>query len=142
MVQLVDVRAANSTLCQRKQLTAVFAGATAGIGEATLRALANAAGPNGKGLRVYVIGRKKETTEKILADCSRVCPDGDFIFVQVKDLSLIEEVDKACKEITHAVKAAAGNGKATIDLLCMSQGDFNFSPRKGSWMGSFRSGLS
>ena len=133
MVQLDAVRAANTALCQKGPLTAVFAGATAGIGEATLRALAAAHGANGKGLRAYVVGRKKEATEKILADCSRVCPGGEFIFVQVKDLSLMEEVDKVCSEITNAQQEATGTKEASIDLLCMSQGDFSFVARRGSW---------
>ena len=134
MVQLDTVRTANKALCQSRSLTAVFAGATAGIGEATLRALATAHGTGGLGLRAYVIGRKKEATEKILAECSRVCPTGNFVFVHARDLSLLEEVDTVCSEITKAVKQTSGEKSASIDLLCMSQGDFNFSPRKGQWI--------
>lgn len=122
MVQLEAVRAANTALFQSRPLVAVFAGATAGIGESTLRALAAAHGAGGKGLRAYIVGRNKVATEKILADCSRACPTGEFIFVQTKDLSLLEEVDKVCSEITKAEKASAGDGRPNIDLLCMSQG--------------------
>jgi NAD(P)-dependent dehydrogenase (short-subunit alcohol dehydrogenase family) len=133
MVQLEVVRAANTAFFQSRPFVAAFAGATAGIGEATLRALATAHGVQGKGLRAYVVGRNKEATEKILADCSRLCPAGEFIFVLAKDLSLLEEVDKVCSGITRAEKGIAGKDCARIDLLCMSQGDFNFSPRRGSY---------
>jgi hypothetical protein len=94
--------------------------------------LAAAHGAKGQGLRAFVIGRKKEATEKILAECSRACPTGEFVFVHATDLSLLEEVDKVCAEITKAVQGGAGDKPASIDLLCMSQGDFNFSPRRGS----------
>ncbi|KAJ9602121.1 hypothetical protein H2200_013481 [Cladophialophora chaetospira] len=130
MVQLNTARAANTALFQSRPFVAVFAGATSGIGEATLRALAAAHGTNGKGLRVYVIGRKKEATEKILAECVKTCPNGKLVFVQASDLSLLEEVDRVCAEITKAEKDTVGTGSANIDLLCMSQGDFNFSPRR------------
>src|ERR1700761_2903295 len=132
MVQLDAVRATNTALFRSRSFVAVFAGATAGIGEATLRALAAAHGGGGKGLRAYVGGRKRETAERLLADCARVCPDGKFMFVQTTDLSLLENVDKVCAEITKDEQEAAGREHARIDLLCMSQGDFNFSPRKGS----------
>ncbi|ETI21759.1 hypothetical protein G647_05828 [Cladophialophora carrionii CBS 160.54] len=130
MVQLDVIRAANTALFQGRPFVAVFAGATSGIGEATLRAFATANGVHGKGLRAYVVGRRKEPTEEILTDCSRLCPDGNFIFVHAKDLALLEEVDKVCSEITRAERETAGKESARIDLLFMSQGDFNFSPRR------------
>lgn len=131
MVKLDIIRAANTAFFQSRPLVAVFAGATAGIGESTLRALASAHGSNGKGLRVYVAGRRKEAAEKILADCSRVCPAGNFIFVRANDLSLLEDVDKVCAEIARLEQEHSGAEKARVDLLYMSQGDFTFTPRKG-----------
>lgn len=131
MVQLDTVRSANTAFFQSRPLVAVFAGGTAGIGESTLRALAAAHGSSGKGLRVYVTGRRKEATEKILANCSRTCPTGKFIFVQANDLSLLEDVDKVCAEISQLEQENSGSEKARVDMLYMSQGDFNFTPRKG-----------
>ncbi|EXJ59282.1 hypothetical protein A1O7_06714 [Cladophialophora yegresii CBS 114405] len=130
MVQLDVIRAANTALFQGRPYTAVFTGATSGIGEATLRAFATANGAHGKGFRAYVVGRRKEATEEILADCSRLCPEGKFIFVYARDLALLEEVDKVCSEITKAETETVGRDSARIDLLYMSQGDFNFSPRR------------
>ncbi|KAI1630437.1 hypothetical protein EDD37DRAFT_619589 [Exophiala viscosa] len=126
MVQLRTVHAHNAAIFQSRPIVAVFAGATAGIGEATLRALAAAHGTTGKGLRVYIVGRKREAFQRIVSDCTRLCPAGQFNFVLSPDLSLLTNVDKACAEITKAEQENAKGEQARIDILCMSQGDFNF----------------
>jgi len=131
MVQLPTVHAHNAAIFQSRPIVAVFAGATSGLGEATLRALAAAHGTNGKGLRVYILGRKREAFQRIVSDCSRLCPTGQFIFIQSPDLSLLGNVDKACAEITKAEQENAKGEQARIDLLCMSQGDFNFDGYQG-----------
>jgi hypothetical protein len=81
---------------------------------------------------VYLVGRKKAAFDRIVSDCACICPSGQFHFIQATDLALLEEVDKACAEITAAEQRNAAGEPARVDLLCMSQGDFNFSPRQGA----------
>jgi NAD(P)-dependent dehydrogenase (short-subunit alcohol dehydrogenase family) len=132
MVGLDVARAHTASIFRSRPIVAVFAGATAGLGESTLRALAAAHGDQGKGLRVYVVGRKKASFDKVAADCRRVCPRGQFLFVQANDLALLADVDKACAEITKTEQENAKEGEpARVDLMCLSQGDFTFTERKG-----------
>lgn len=90
-------------------LVAVFVGATSGIGEYTLRALAKHA----KAPRVYFVGRSQEAGNRISADCQALNPDGEFIFMK-SDVSLLRNVDTICQEIKRKEKA--------INLVCLSQG--------------------
>lgn len=129
MVQLEIVQRANSSLVQRQPLVAVFTGATNGIGLSTLKTLAATHSSTGRGLRVYIIGRNQNATEKIITDCLTVCPKGDFRFIQTPDLSLLREVDRACEEIIKAERAFAAHGaKPRVDLLFMSQGELSLKP--------------
>ncbi|TKA83744.1 hypothetical protein B0A55_00081 [Friedmanniomyces simplex] len=127
MVQLSAVESANITLVQLRPLVAVFVGATSGIGEYTLLALARAHGENGKGLRVYLVGRNATSAKSIIAECQRLCPSGDFRFVQVDTLTLLRDTDECCKRITKMETADPfGGGEPRIDILCMSQGFVRF----------------
>jgi len=130
MVQLDIVRSHNAAIFQNQHTVAVFAGATSGLGEATLRSLASSHGKQGKGLRFYVVGRKKASFDRVVADCKRLCPAGQFCFIQATDLALLQDVDKACAEITKQEQENATGEPARVDLLCMSQGDFTFSPHQ------------
>ncbi|KAK5055118.1 hypothetical protein LTR84_012866 [Exophiala bonariae] len=129
MVNLDDVRKANSSLVQRQPLVAVFTGGTGGIGLSTLKTLAATHSSSGRGLRVYITGRNQHATEKIIADCLNICPQGDFRFIQVADLSLLRDVDRACEEIIKEEKACVTAGTAPkLDLLFMSQGELSLKP--------------
>lgn len=129
MVTLDTVRLANASLVNSQPLVAVFSGGTGGIGLSTLKTLAATHSSTGKGPRVYLIGRNRETTAKIIADCLALCPKGDFRFIQTTDLSLLREVDRVCDEITKAEKACVASGdKPRVDLLFMSQGELSFKP--------------
>ena len=133
MVQLDVVRRCNAQLMQSRPLVAVFVGGTNGIGKTTLKALASTHSDKGKGLRVYIVGRRKEATEELISECVRLCPPGDFRFVQASDLSLLEDVDKVCADIIQREEDENKNaGTARVDILCMSQGDFTFEPYKGN----------
>ncbi|KAK0364774.1 hypothetical protein LTR02_002475 [Friedmanniomyces endolithicus] len=90
-------------------LVAVFVGATSGIGEYTLRALAKHA----KAPRIYFVGRSQEAGDRIAAECKALNPDGEFIFMK-SDVSLMRNVDTVCQEIKRKEKA--------INLVCLSQG--------------------
>lgn len=132
MVRLNVVRAANAALVNSQPLVAVFVGGTSGIGEYTLRALASTHSDKGKGLRVYIVGRKAAAADAIIADCQRVCPAGQFKFVQADDLALLKDVDRVCEEIVKNEEVEGQDGqKPGIDLLFMSQACSIFGKRKG-----------
>ena len=133
MVQLDIVRSSNKTLINSQPLVAVFVGGTSGICEYTARALANTHGTQGKGLRLYIVGRNTSSAERIIAECSRTCPNGDFRFVQAGNLALLKDVDSACAEILRLEEAEkAKGGHARIDLLYMSQAYVAFNGREGN----------
>jgi NAD(P)-dependent dehydrogenase (short-subunit alcohol dehydrogenase family) len=126
MVKLEPVRACNRALVKKQFITAVFVGGTSGIGENAVRALSSIHGTSGKGLRVYIVGRNDKAAKTIIAECKKVCPTGEFHFVRASDLSSMQEVDRACKEIIDAEEAATTGKPACVDLLVMSQALFAF----------------
>ncbi|KAI1211904.1 NAD(P)-binding protein [Annulohypoxylon truncatum] len=130
MVKLDVVRSANAALADgTKPFVAVVAGGTAGIGEATVRALAATFAGRGSGdgdrgfLRVYIVGRNREAAHKIIAECETACPGGVFRFYK-GDLSLLKEVDRVCAEIIgiEQREADAKAAPAKIDFLVCCQG--------------------
>ncbi|MCJ1421511.1 hypothetical protein MMC32_007875 [Xylographa parallela] len=132
MVQIDVVRSCNSTLVKTQPIVAVFVGGTSGIGENTIRALATTHSDQGKGLRLYIVGRNADAAKKIISECARVCPIGQFKFVQAGDLSLLKDVDHVCSEITRMEEDDNANGgSARVDLLVMSHAYFPllFRPR-------------
>ncbi|MCJ1284588.1 hypothetical protein MMC26_003921 [Xylographa opegraphella] len=134
MVQIDRVRSCNSTLVKTQPLVAVFVGGTSGIGENTIRALAAAHSDQGKGLRLYIVGRNAEAAKKIIAECVHVCPRGQFRFVQAGDLALLKDVDHVCSDITRMEEEEnAKGGHGRVDLLVMSHHYFPllFQPRTG-----------
>jgi NAD(P)-dependent dehydrogenase (short-subunit alcohol dehydrogenase family) len=98
-------------------LVAVFAGGTAGIGESALLALA----ANAKSPTAYIVGRNENAAKRIIADCQKLCPDGNFIFLRA-DLGLLKNVDELCEKIKKK--------EARLDLLVMSQGYLTFEGRR------------
>ncbi|KAH8812568.1 hypothetical protein F5884DRAFT_312947 [Xylogone sp. PMI_703] len=123
------VHSLNTSLVQSQPLVAVFFGGTGGIGHYTLRALATASAKNGgKGFRAYIVGRKPKAAEAIFAECRKIYPEGEYKFVQIDDLSLINLVDQACAEIIELEEKQSDNPR--IDYLMMSQGGSIFLPRK------------
>lgn len=126
MVNLDVVRACGNALVKKQSVTAVFVGGTSGIGEYSLRALASTHGTSGHGLRVYLVGRNEASAKKIIADCRKVCPSGEFHFVRASDLASLREVDRVCKEIVSAEEASASGKPACVDLLVLTQAYFAF----------------
>jgi NAD(P)-dependent dehydrogenase (short-subunit alcohol dehydrogenase family) len=133
MVYLDIVKSANITLVKSQPLVAVVTGGTSGIGEATVHALATARGKDGKGLRVYIVGRKEGVAKSIISECLKVCPKGDFRFVRAEDLSLLKDVDRVCTEITKAEEAEMATGqKPRVDVLVMCHAHLSFEGRHGT----------
>lgn len=131
MVELNVVRTSNTAIAQSQPLVAVFFGGTSGIGHYSLRALATAvaAANGGKGLRAYIVGRKATAAEDIISECLSICSQGQFKFVKVDDLSLIQDVDRVCAEVIQLEEKEGQDPR--IDYLMMSQGGSIFLPRKG-----------
>ncbi|OCK83781.1 NAD(P)-binding protein [Lepidopterella palustris CBS 459.81] len=95
MVSLQAVRANNSALKELGPgLVAVFVGGTSGIGESTAREFAR----NTDSPRVYLVGRNQAEATRITQELQKLNPEGKFHFIK-SDLSLLRNVDVACKEI-------------------------------------------
>lgn len=123
MVQLPTVQKAVAALVSSQPLVAVFVGGTSGIGQNTVRELARTHGTEGPGLRIYLVGRNRKTAEDTIAICRQHCPQGNFIFVQSKDLALLKDVDDMCSEITRLETETARrekSAKAHVDMLYIS----------------------
>lgn len=95
MVSLQTVRANNSALKDLGPgLVAVFVGGTSGIGETSAREFVR----NTTQPRVYLVGRSPEQASRIIQEFVKLNPEGKVSFVK-SDLSLLRNVDVACKEI-------------------------------------------
>ena len=120
MVAITEVRSANAALRNKHEsLTAVFAGATAGIGLATLRAFAKHI-PEPKAI---IVGRSRSKFESELQNLRSLNPKGQFTFLEA-DVSLIKNIDAVCEQIKKEV--------SSIDLLFTSQGYISFAGRENN----------
>ncbi|KAG8157775.1 hypothetical protein KVR01_012437 [Diaporthe batatas] len=116
MVALDKVQQSNAqiTTTYPTGLVAVFAGATAGIGETSLREFAR----HTHRPRIYIIGRSQEACGRLDAGLKTVNSEGQYIFIR-SDISLLRNVDDVCRQIRDKESA--------INVLFMSQGTLNFS---------------
>ncbi|KAL6898646.1 hypothetical protein GGI43DRAFT_428337 [Trichoderma evansii] len=116
MVSLSQVRASNSLISSTfpEKLVAVFVGGTSGIGEETAKSLAKYA----KNPRIYIAGRSRDAGDRVLAECKRINPAGQYIFCK-SDVSLIRGADELCNEIKKEEKS--------INILVLSSGVSDFS---------------
>lgn len=119
MVGLDEIQSSNDQIptSYPQGLVAVFAGATAGIGETTLREFARHTSKP----RIYIIGRSQEACDRLDADLKQVNAAGQYIFIR-SDVSLLRNVDDVCRQIISKETA--------INVLFMSQGTLNFSKGK------------
>lgn len=128
MVKLTTVTAANVAFIKKQSLTAVFVGATNGIGEFTVRELCKTHGNGGPSLRIIIVGRNEKAAQQIMTECKSLCSSVDFHFVQGGDISLLHSVDKSCDEIRSILETTK---TTSIDMLVMTQGKVEFGPRIG-----------
>ncbi|KAI6891259.1 hypothetical protein KC318_g14224 [Hortaea werneckii] len=122
MVAISEVKSANASLDKSPQeLTAVFTGATNGIGLATLRAFAkHISNPH-----AIIVGRSQTKFASELDNLRSINPKGTYTFLET-DISLIQNIDHLCQTIqTHL-----DDGSTKIDLLIMSQGYISFNGRE------------
>ncbi|KAI1332172.1 putative short-chain dehydrogenases/reductase [Xylariaceae sp. FL0255] len=115
MVALSAVIASNQRIASSlpSGLVAVFVGGTSGVGEYTLKALAQYA----RDPQIYIVGRSQVSADRIIAECKIISPGGHFEFLPA-DVSVLKGVDDICKVI--AKKAPV------INILFLSQGSMAF----------------
>lgn len=112
MVDLSVVEASNDRL--PAHITAVFVGATSGIGLYTLRALVrHCTHPT-----IYFIGRSHDAGTRILSELRSTNPTGKYTFLP-SDVSLLKNVDALCETIKQAERH--------LNLLFQSQGTMDSS---------------
>lgn len=111
MVSLDEMRASNAQIPSflPPGLVAVFAGATSGIGEATLKEFVrHAVRP-----KVFFLGRGEAAGDRITKELKTLNSEGQYTFVAC-DLSLMRNVDEACRQIKEK--------ETTINLLFLTIG--------------------
>lgn len=90
-------------------MVAVFVGGTSGIGEQALKNFAQHA----KSPRIYLVGRSKDASNRIIPACKKLNPEGEYIFIQA-DVSLLQNVRDVCDKILAK--------EDSINLLFQTQG--------------------
>lgn len=111
MVALSDAQASNADITKSLAtgMVAVFVGGTSGIGEYTLKKFARHA----KNPRIYLVGRSQDAADRIIPECVKINPDGQYIFIQ-SDVSLLKNVCRVCEQILSK--------EESINLLFQTQG--------------------
>lgn len=111
MVALSAAQASNAEIATSLHagMVAVFVGGTSGIGEYTLKQFAQHA----KNPRIYLVGRSQDAANRIISECAKLNPDGQYIFIQ-SDVSLLGNVNRVCEQILSK--------EESINLLFQTQG--------------------
>jgi NAD(P)-dependent dehydrogenase (short-subunit alcohol dehydrogenase family) len=135
MVAIHEIRQTNADYYKGRPLVAVFVGGTQGIGRYAVEALAALYSRQPEtALRVYILGRNKQSADQVLESCHKQYPRGEFIFVQANNLALISDVDATSEEIMRLERERA-NENPRIDLLVQTQAQILFGPRKDTGEG-------
>jgi NAD(P)-dependent dehydrogenase (short-subunit alcohol dehydrogenase family) len=119
MVSLTEVRSSNTSLPHPPR-TAFFAGATSGIGKATLAALVALKTP----IKIYVAGRR-ETAPKLqpfFEELRRANSSAEIIWLDA-ELSLLSDAKRVAEVVMKK--------EERLDVMCLSQGYAPFGGRKG-----------
>lgn len=131
MVSLDAMRASNAHIPTflPPGLVAVFAGATSGIGEATLKEFVRhaviAVRP-----KVFFLGRGQASGDRITKELKTLNSEGQYTFVAC-DLSLMRNVDEACRQIKEK--------ETTINLLFLTIG--TLISGQGTWRNDIDSAM-
>ena len=127
MVSAKAVRASNALISSTlpPSPTALFVGATNGIGRATLGKFAE----NTQSPTVFFVGRSQSAAEELLAELkTKINPQGTYEFL-IADCTLLGEVDRVCEIVKGKLEA---QGKA-LEYLCLSCGYLSFGGRDGEF---------
>ncbi|CAM1509617.1 Fc.00g033560.m01.CDS01 [Cosmosporella sp. VM-42] len=121
MVAISTVKNANKTLPSTlpEGLTAVFLGATSGIGQSALKQFAIAT--RDKSPRIYIVGRSRAAATPLIAELRQSNTSATFEFIE-RDVSLVRDADAAVKEIIQR--------ESKVDFLFLSMGFIAFEGRK------------
>lgn len=116
MVPITKVREANATFTRQNNsnLVLVFVGGTAGIGAATVKEMYQMIDHS----VFYVLGRSRDKFEKQEQELEKVNKGRNQMIFLKCEVSLVKEVDWACKRIREEEKR--------IDMLCLSAGKVPF----------------
>jgi NADP-dependent 3-hydroxy acid dehydrogenase YdfG len=111
MVKLTTVQQHNAHFAkeQHEGVVSVFAGATRGIGTSTLERMATMLHKS----TFYILGRSAKRFQSQLEKLKNSNSSCNFVFIEA-DVSLLSNVDAACKPITSCEKK--------VDYLYMSAG--------------------
>ena len=111
MVPLPQVHAFNRRVATALPagLVAVFAGATSGIGEYSVKAFAK----HTTRPRIYFIGRSEQSAARVGRELKELNDGGEYIFMK-GDFSLLKNVDAVCEDIKAREKS--------INVLFLCQG--------------------
>ena len=119
MVKIDLVRASNASIKSTfSSPTALFVGATSGIGESTLKHFAK----NAEKPTIYLVGRSEVAGARIIEECKQLNSEGKYEFMKA-DVSLMANVDTVCAEVRNKVEK--------VDFLVMSPGYLTFDGRTG-----------
>lgn len=133
MPSLQSIRAGISELPQGRPLVVTLAGATTGIGSYVAKTWATTFAKHGSKLRVYIVGRNATRAEDLLNFGRATSPGSDWRFVQVSNLSLIQEVDRVSNLIIEQEeKSPFAGGPARLDALYLSQAQSPLHKAKGT----------
>lgn len=119
MTSLATLRASNAQLTGTTlPQVAVFVGATAGIGRATLTQYVNKGYP----LKAYIVGRNEEEFKPVLSELRASNKAAELVFLEGQ-ISLLAEAKRLTDEILRREKH--------VDMLFLSAGFLPFTGRHG-----------
>lgn len=124
MVSAAVAKAANDNILPATlpaDFTAVFIGATSGIGRSALEQLVTAS--RHQQLHIYVVARDATAAAQQIAGLRQINPSAVIELIE-KDVSLVKSVD----EVAEIVKKR----ESKVDLLFLSMGFIPFAGRKGN----------
>jgi len=136
MPNLTSIRANIARLPSGPPLVVVLVGGTTGIGSYVARAFATTFANQGAKLRVYLVGRRQERADEVIAFGQETAPGSEWVFVKAGDLALMSEVENVCGEIKKLEEGSGGfgggNAKPRVDILYLSAAlsPLQDSPRK------------
>lgn len=115
MVTLSEIRKHNTEFATQdhRDFVCVFAGATAGIGAATLREIASLV----RFSTFYILGRDPHRYQEKLDELKRVGRTNKIVFIEAQ-ISLVSGVAKACAHIRETAEK--------VDVICVSPSGMPF----------------
>lgn len=122
MPNLQTIQSTISALPTGPPLVIAIVAGTSGIGSYIARAFARAYTHHGPKLRIYIIGRNVARAEEVISYGRATSPGSDWRFVQVRDLSILAEVERVCLEVIRLEEESEGKGKGRARLDCLYMG--------------------